>query len=363
MILAAALLALCWSLAAAAADVRSLDSLAEHCRFSLGNQRFNLCPVFEANEGNWVVEYEVPTPPTFTKTSYTISLRGALQKNEGVPDHEQCPDGSWICMITSNRRLFEEEDPRVLQVIPVAGELSLKHRDGSRYHDYFPGLNITADFRRDVLHVRLHGGYYVYQHQKADLQFICDQDVEEPTNPITSWAWNGTHTFSWRTKHACGETVVTPTTSSEQTPTSDSGVPEPTSPPEENGPPDDSEPPDNEQNLIDPDVLAGRSRRSMMTIFICSASVVAILVYALYFPPRRLQHLVTSYVKTHPSLLRARVGERVLVRWADEDFVLDGGEEDVMVNADEQFDALDEQIPLKPSPRRSSVLTNYGSAR
>ncbi len=31
----------------------------------------------------------------------------------------------------------------------------------------------------DVLHVRLHGGYYVYGPQKADLQFICDHGVDE----------------------------------------------------------------------------------------------------------------------------------------------------------------------------------------
>lgn len=73
--------------------------------------------------------------------------------------------------------------------------------------------------------------------------------------------------------------------------------------------------------------------------------------------------MITKYVKTHPWLLRSRVGERVLVRWAYEDFSVDGAEEDTMVN-DREFEgmiALDEQIPLKPSPRRT-VTVSYGSA-
>ena len=30
-----------------------------------------------------------------------------------------------------------------------------------------------------VLHVRLHGGHYMYGPQKADFQFLCDRDVDE----------------------------------------------------------------------------------------------------------------------------------------------------------------------------------------
>lgn len=31
----------------------------------------------------------------------------------------------------------------------------------------------------DVLHIRLHGGYYVDKGQIADLQFTCDHSAEE----------------------------------------------------------------------------------------------------------------------------------------------------------------------------------------
>ena len=102
----------------------------------------------------------------------------------------------------SNRRpRHEDEEPRVLQVIPVAGAINLPNI--TRYR---PGVNITAQLapaRQDskseqllsinpvparltgpprvasVLHVRLHGGHYVYGAQKADFQFICDPGVDE----------------------------------------------------------------------------------------------------------------------------------------------------------------------------------------
>ena len=96
----------------------------------------------------------------------------------------------------------------MLQVVPVAGAMNL--RNVTRYH---PGVNVTAELApaRDksgnqgesllsfrshlplsssgkaygclclapVLHVRLHGGYYVYGPQRADFQFLCDPSVDE----------------------------------------------------------------------------------------------------------------------------------------------------------------------------------------
>ncbi|PSS08914.1 hypothetical protein PHLCEN_2v3404 [Hermanssonia centrifuga] len=69
-----------------------------------------------------------------------------------------------------------------------------------------------------------------------------------------------------------------------------------------------------------------------------------------------------SYVKKHPSLLKFRVGEGVLIRWASEDLELENGEEDLMVNgANASYGDDEEQIPLKPSPRKGH-LTGYGTA-
>ncbi|KAI0929449.1 hypothetical protein AcV7_005300 [Taiwanofungus camphoratus] len=352
----------------AAATGRTLESLAKQCRFSLDHRRYDLCPILEGNAGGWTIEHERQTPPTITKTVYRIGLTEPLKKEDGVPNHEQCPEGTWVCMTISNRRpKHDDESPRVLQAVPIAGELSIPNKgDSLAVEDYYPGLNITAklvptdDERRDILHVRLHGGYYVHKQQKADFQFICDHKAEEPTTPSASWNFNGTYAFTWRTKHACSQAL--PGRTSTATPAKPTKAPE--SEPDPDAPPKDDESEGDERKLIDPDIIAGRSRRSMMTAFLSSAAVIFLVMYTVYFPPRRLQHFITSYVKSHPSLLRSRVGERVLVRWAHEDFGLEAGEEDVMVNADGQFEALamDEQIPLKPSPRRSAALANYGSA-
>ena len=90
------------------------------------------------------------------------------------------------------------------------------------------------------------------------------------------------------------------------------------------------------------------------------------MAYCVYSPPQRLREKVQSFVKRYPRLQRWRVGENVLVRWAYEDMPLEDGEEDVMVNGGVATDPIyageEEQIPLKPSPRKASV-TSYGTAK
>ncbi|PCH37043.1 hypothetical protein WOLCODRAFT_140694 [Wolfiporia cocos MD-104 SS10] len=367
----AALVPLCRSLAAAAATGQSLTTLAKSCRFTLDNQKFDLCPVFEGNDGGWTVAHSRQTPPTVTKTEYKISFQGPLKRSKKVSDDEQCPEGAWVCMIVTNTRpKNEDEEPRVLQVVPVAGELSLpKPKEGDDFvaEEYQPGINMTAKLvpatqktKHDILHVHLHGGYYVHKQQKADFQFVCDHKAEEPTNPTTLWNWNGTHTFEWRTKHACGERL-SKDPPPPPPPPSDEPEEDPDEPPKDS---EDDEVPGKKHKLLDPDQIAERSRQSMMRVLASSAAFMLVIMYLVYFPPRRLRRYITSYVKTHPRLLRSRVGERVLVRWSHEDFpVFDASEEDTMVNTNAEYEGIgtDEQIPLKPSPRRS-VLANYGSA-
>lgn len=67
-------------------------------------------------------------------------------------------------------------------------------------------------------------------------------------------------------------------------------------------------------------------------------------------------------MKDRPSLTRFRVGEHVLLRWAQEDMRYEDGEEELMVNGERDPIFVDEeQIPLKPSPRKGHV-PSYGSA-
>ncbi|KAI0826676.1 hypothetical protein BC628DRAFT_251281 [Trametes gibbosa] len=346
---------------------RKLESLAQQCKFTLGGQQFDLCPILHGNDGGWSLESERKTPPTVTTSSYRISLQGPLKKVENTPQHEQCPPGTWICQIITNRRpAHPSEESRVLQTVPVAGAMDLKN-----ITEYYPGVNITAqlapsrqeDAKHEVLHVRLHGGYYVYGPQKADLQFICDHGVDEPSSPSYAWYWNGTHTFNWRTKHACGKQLsppartITATGPGGPSPTSDQPLESPgdTPPTEDEGLPD--------KELADARPLGGRTTRSMMILLLSSFTAVLVLAYVAWFPPPRVRQAVSRLMKAHPRLTRFRVGERVLMRWAYEDLEMDDGfgygegEEDVMVNFTAQ---AEEGIPLKPSPRLGGVST-YGA--
>lgn len=49
----------------------------------------------------------------------------------------------------TNRRPNHDEAPRIIETIPVAGELSPSHCDNYiRRGHYYPGLNVTAQMRR-----------------------------------------------------------------------------------------------------------------------------------------------------------------------------------------------------------------------
>ncbi|KAI8986763.1 autophagy-related protein 27-domain-containing protein [Trametes punicea] len=378
MLLLAALapLVLACSLVRAAADdsdkgdvhkFRRIDDLTKQCQFVLGGQAFDLCPILEGNDGGWSIETERKTPPTVTKTSYRINLKGPLEKDADAPRHEQCPSGTWICQTITNRRPYHpDEEPRVLQIVPVAGAMNLPNV--TRYH---PGLNITAQLappsgeeaKHDVLHIRLHGGWYVYGPQKADIRFFCDHSVDEPSSPRHAWTWNGTHTFNWRTKQACGKQLSPKISSTVRaTPTAAPDAPSDSEPVEDDAPPIDDETPEDDLTKAHP--ISGRASRSKLALLLSSFTAVLVLAYLAWFPPARVRQYVTRFLKAHPRLARFRVGEHVLVRWAYEDLELDNSygyadsEEDVMVNFAPEADP--EGIPLKPSPRLGGY-TGYGT--
>ena len=101
--------------------------------------------------------------------------------------------------------------------------------------------------------------------------------------------------------------------------------------------------------------------RQADTRYVTIRLITAVIAYLLYSPPRRLRRSISKILKNHPSLLRWRVGENVLVRWAREEIDLD--EDDPMLITDDEISRfLDEEegIPLKPSPRKGGI-TSYGT--
>ena len=81
------------------------------------------------------------------------------------------------------------------------------------------------------------------------------------------------------------------------------------------------------------------------------------LGYLIRYPPSNVKRWGGVTARKIPF----RVGERILVQWAEEAMFIND-EEDVMVNYEEGCDS-NEQIPLKPSPiRLSARFMDYGSA-
>ena len=323
----------------------------------------------------------------------------------------QCPDGTWICqtstrsshpalvhahirLTVSNRRpRHDGEEPRVLQVVPVAGAMHLPN-----VTHYRPGVNATAQLTpagknsqckhlrnvchpwgradgsitansespacplaRRTLHVRTAEGRLpvpVRQRRRRGAILPPSADgygcvlrllpLAQPSTPTYAWSWNGTHTFQWRTKHACGSQRALP----------------PADNPPSGGVGDedqDTPPPDDESELRNGYPFSGSIARTRMILILSSCTALATLAYLAWRPPARVQQYISRFVKAHPRLARFRVGERMLVRWAYEDMEMAEaayapGEEDTMVNGE-----MGEGIPLKPSPRKGQ-WASYGAA-
>lgn len=82
-----ALVLTAFSLAAAAR--KSLSTVVNDCSFTLGGKEYDLCPLFNRENEEWLVEVETETPPTITKNTYRLALGGSLKRDGTLPDHEQ----------------------------------------------------------------------------------------------------------------------------------------------------------------------------------------------------------------------------------------------------------------------------------
>ncbi|KAF9049607.1 hypothetical protein BDZ89DRAFT_1126561 [Hymenopellis radicata] len=166
------------------------------CSFHVGEFVFDLCPVVKSHSTSSpiTVSLQEDTPPTRTKSTYTISVNGALKRDGTLPAELQCPPETWICLEVSNSQPNRPSVPdRITQIVPIAVSPNLSPR--AKF-----GPKINAEDRHAPLQVTLHGGLYTTRQQKASIQFICDHNAEEP---YFWWSFNGTHAFDWKTKHAC----------------------------------------------------------------------------------------------------------------------------------------------------------------
>ncbi|KAF5383261.1 hypothetical protein D9615_004829 [Tricholomella constricta] len=318
----------------AAVDSGGSDNGLPKCTFAIKQLEFDLCPLFQAHSAAFDITIDEETPPTHTKHVYAVSFGGPLKRDGTLPAELQCPEGTRICLTVVNTRPnHPSEPPRILQVIPVVGaDLSPKAVLGKK---------VNAEDHHAPLQVTLHGGSYIHQSQKATFLFHCDHDAEEPMKPSFTWKFNGTHAFSWKTKHACHKPLATP----QPDPEPDQGPPQ--------GPPKDPE--------SDPsnDIDESPSRSISIFTFLWIAIVtlfVARLIYFLY--PRRNKY------RRLPSALSIAVTEPVRSLFSTGK---NHNDNDISRMYHAAYFELDddegEEVPLTPSP--SGTFTRgaryYGS--
>ncbi|KAH9975438.1 hypothetical protein BGW80DRAFT_1251001 [Lactifluus volemus] len=304
-----------------------------------------------------VLHYE--TPPTVTTIVYNISLNGPLPKSGGIPDDEQCIDGTWVCMTKRERHLGRDPVPSGggAQVLPIVMEAPQSDSGPDSMGDredfgVYSQLRETAKDKTPSLSLHMRGGHYMDIPQRVQMKFQCAESDDDV--PRFSGYRNGTHTFTWSTKHACTQVYQTLQENNE----------EPVPPPADedkdpNAPPSDIEEPPLNQDLISSPITPPQGGPLIATIILCSGAVLLGLGYLALRPPAVLQRYLNAI--RGARLLRG-VGETKLLRWAAEDLEMpelgDEDEEDEMVNS---RPLVDEEIPLRPSRTRLSFV-DYGAA-
>ncbi|KAJ7129434.1 hypothetical protein C8R44DRAFT_77867 [Mycena epipterygia] len=314
---------------------------AEHaCNFTLDNFEFTLCPLFSKTSTS--ISFAEDTPPTYTTYRYELSLGVPLQQDNTLPQELRCKDGTWICLTVLNTRPAHPSEPeRILQVVPVAGDLGLN-----------PKAKLLTKVRADDLHaplqVTLHGGVYNFQAQKASFQLHCDHELDEPTSPTFSWQWNGTHTFSWRTKHACPRALPP-------------GAPGPR--PEEPDLDPPATPPVDPDADVEDNVPTTR-RGSLSILFVLFLVSVSVFALRFFYPclsrwSRRLSTRLSIATRS-PRNKGFRPPPSSLVQWAGEENF-----EEYDIDSPDGFKHIfsdGEETPLTPNSRASFMVGQYGSA-
>ncbi|KAI0049347.1 hypothetical protein FA95DRAFT_1604471 [Auriscalpium vulgare] len=344
----------CATAALGGADAEPFHHLltkAGDCKFSLKGRQYNLCPLFGHQAGHTPtrrsIDVQQSTPPTITSSLFSFSFGAALARDDSLPSHEQCPDGTWVCLTVSNRRpKHGDEEARVTQVIPLVANFSDPALSaGEKFGVYAQHAYYSKEAKApSALRLRMFGGQYVQKPHRVMLDLLCDPG--EGAEPSPTWSWNGTYAFTWKTKYACasGQPKGAPAEDHTHEP-----------------PPEDATPP--ADDLLTTPPMVGQRVRSVVTILLLSGGAIFGVAYLILRPPMAVRRHTTPLLRAfRRSRFRSAIGESKLLRWAQEDMAL-LEEEDEMVNAhgDIEFEAFNEQIPLKPSPGR--VFANYGTAQ
>jgi len=137
------------------------------CHFQANGLKYDI----EALNGEHTVSRERDTPPTHEIHSVTFSLCSDLKHQEGIPDVDQCPLGTRVCLTKINRK--DGDSDRIVSVIPIAQTSEL---DPS--YDRLSSPKGVSIF--------LHGSLYPHPinttdaEQSVNITLLCDTNLGKP---------------------------------------------------------------------------------------------------------------------------------------------------------------------------------------
>ncbi|KAL0955933.1 hypothetical protein HGRIS_002121 [Hohenbuehelia grisea] len=135
-----------------------------NCRPTIGSFKYDLTSL----GGQHSVARERSQPPSTWVDTVTFDLCDKLKKQDDVPEVDQCPDGTQVCLTKTNKKSGEAD--RITSVIPIAQVSSLN-----------PQL-ATLDSPTKGILVQLHGPEYPHPTnttpaaQIFKLTVLCDPD-------------------------------------------------------------------------------------------------------------------------------------------------------------------------------------------
>ncbi|KDN53223.1 hypothetical protein K437DRAFT_253238 [Tilletiaria anomala UBC 951] len=140
------------------------------------------------------------TPPTKTEERLALDLCKPLNYHERSPANDQCPKGSWACLLVVNSK--QGESDRITQVIPlITPEKEGGEQTAIRW-DTDEGNTVEEG---EQWQLRLHGATYADKKQKTLINFKCDHKAPKSANPVWEHydARDGELKLDWSTPYAC----------------------------------------------------------------------------------------------------------------------------------------------------------------
>ncbi|KAJ7096299.1 autophagy-related protein 27 [Mycena epipterygia] len=157
--------------------------------FQFGGLKYDLLSI----DGEQVVTRQRSTPPTDEVDSVRLSLCSDLKRQEDVPEPDQCPTGTRVCLTKIN---VKGDDSRIVSVIPIAQTSTLD-----------PSFSVLSSPKG--LSLLLHGGIYPHPinatdaEQSVNITLLCDPDQLQSSPKFTSY--DGAQLqIEWSSSAGCG---------------------------------------------------------------------------------------------------------------------------------------------------------------